>query len=147
VPADFGPCFGVPSPAVTDLARTQRLIGSTQLVTGALLLAGIWLALPARYWPIDLAGSALAALCVVSGAGMLARRAWGARLARISSWITLGLGLLLTTALASTIAHLAGSYGPVGAGGAALMGTIALLVLPYLVGLPLLQLAWLRRAE
>jgi len=113
---------------------------------GALLLAAIWLALPARYWPIDLAGSALAALCLASGAGMLARRGWGARLARITSWITLVFGLLLTSALASTIAHLAGSYGPVGAGGAALMGAIALLVLPYLVGLPLLQLAWLRRA-
>jgi hypothetical protein len=131
---------------VTEPLRTQRLIGSTQLVIGALLLAAIWLALPARYWPIDLAGNALAALCVASGAGMLARRAWGTRLARITSWITLAFGLLLTTGLASTISHLAGSYGPVGAGGAALMFTIALLVLPYLVGLPLLQLAWLRRA-
>jgi hypothetical protein len=95
---------------------------------------------------MDLAGSALAALCIVSGVGMLARRSWGLRLARITSWTTLGCGLALTTALASAVAHLAGSYGPVGAGGAALMFTIALLVLPYLVGLPLLQLAWLRRA-
>ena len=117
-----------------------------QLGMGALLLVGVWLALPARYWPIDLAGSALALLCLASGAGLLARRAWGARLARVTSWIALVSGLALVTALGSTIAHLAGSYGPVGAGGAALMGTIALLVLPYLVGLPLLHLAWLRRA-
>jgi hypothetical protein len=87
---------------VTDVVRTQRLIGSTQVAVGTLLLAAVWLALPARYWPIDLAGSALAALCLVSGAGMLARRAWAARLARLTSWITLACGLLLTSALVST---------------------------------------------
>ena len=127
-------------------ARTYRWVGCAQLAVSALLFAGVWLGLPARYWPIDVAGSALAGLCSVAGAGLLARRAWAPRLARVASWITFSCGLLLTTALASAIAHLAGSYGPVGAGGAALMGTIALLVLPYLVGLPLLQLSWLRRA-
>jgi hypothetical protein len=124
----------------------HRWVGGAQLAVGVLLLLGVWLGLPARYWPIDVLGTALASLCCVSGAGLLTRRAWAPRLALLASWITLGCGLLLTTALASAIAHLAGSYGPVGAGGAALMGTIALLVLPYLVGLPLLQLSWLRRA-
>lgn len=118
-----------------------------QLGLGALLLIGTWLGLPARYWPMDLAATALALLCLASGAGLLARKAWGARLARVTSWIALGCGLLLTSALASAVAHLAGSYGPVGKGGAALMFTIALLVLPYLVGMPLLHLAWLRRAR
>jgi hypothetical protein len=129
-----------------DAARTQRKIAVMQLGMGALLLIGVWMGLPARYWPLDLGGSALALLCLASGAGLLARKPWGARLARVTSWIALACGLALTTALGSAIAHLAGSYGPVGAGGAALMFTIALLVLPYLVGLPLLHLAWLRRA-
>jgi hypothetical protein len=123
-----------------------KIVGGVQLAVGVLLLVGVWAGLPARYWPIDVAGTALGALCIVAGVGLLARRAWAPKIARVVSWITLGCGLALTTALASAIAHLAGSYGPVGAGGAALMGTIALLTLPYLVGLPLLQLSWLRRA-
>jgi hypothetical protein len=122
------------------------IVGGVQLAVGVGLLVGVWVGLPARYWPIDVLGTALAGSCVIAGAGLIAKRAWAPKIARVVSWITLGSGLLLTTALASAIAHLAGSYGPVGAGGAALMGTIALLVLPYLVGLPLLQLSWLRRA-
>ena len=51
------------------------------------------------------------------------------------------------TALAFSIAHLSGQYGPIGKGGAMLMATIAVLVLPYLVGLPVLQLSWLRRGR
>jgi hypothetical protein len=49
--------------------------------------------------------------------------------------------------LAFSLAHLAGQYGPVGSGGAVLLGATASLVLPYLVGLPLLQLAWLRQGR
>jgi hypothetical protein len=54
------------------------------------------------------------------------------------------LGTLTATLLAAAAAQLAGSYGPVGAGGAILLVTIAVLVLPYLVVLPALQLSWLR---
>ena len=122
-----------------------RKVALAQLLVGVLLLVAVWTLLPARYLPIDALGSVLGAVCVVSGAGLLSGAAWGLRLARVVSIATLVCGLGLTSALAVTVAHLAGSYGPVGAGGAALMAVIAALLLPYLVGLPLLQLTWLRQ--
>jgi len=127
------------------LGTGARNVAVAQLLVGALLLSAVWKLLPARYLPIDLLGSALGVVCLVSGVGLLRGTAWGLRLARIVSVATLLCGLALTSALAVTVAHLAGSYGPVGAGGATLMAVIAVLVLPYLVGLPLLQLTWLRR--
>ena len=49
-------------------------------------------------------------------------------------------GALLCTALAFTSAHISGLYGPVGMGGALLLGAVALLLVPYLVLVPALQL-------
>ena len=53
------------------------------------------------------------------------------------------------TLLALTASWLAGIYGPVGAGGAAIMALVAALALPYLVVLPCVELVWLapRRPE
>lgn len=121
-------------------------VAVAQLLVAALLLIGIWVALPARYAWVDGAGSGLAGLYAVSGVGLLLRRRWARALALFASWLALALGAAAVTALAFSIAHLVGQYGPVGQGGAMLMGTIAALIVPYLVGLPVLQLAWLRRA-
>jgi hypothetical protein len=60
------------------------------------------------------------------------------------NWIALIVGITLVTVLAWTAAHLVGLYGPVGGGGALLLGAVAVLVLPYLVGLPALLLFILR---
>ena len=122
-------------------------VASAQLAVGLLLLAGIWLGLPARYALVDVVGNALAGACLCSAAGLFARRSWAKRLALIVSWATLVIGASTVTALCLALAHLAGLYGPIGSGGALLLGTIAVLILPYLVGLPLLQVAWLRRRE
>jgi hypothetical protein len=127
------------------LPRGYLYVAIAQLVAGVLLLAGIWLVLPARWWLVDGVGSALALACLLSAAGLLAQRAWARKLARAISWATLVIGCATVSALCFALAHLAGAYGPVGAGGAMLLGVVATLVLPYLVGLPLLQLAWLRR--
>jgi hypothetical protein len=127
----------------SDLRRV-RLAAAAQLVLAVLLLVGVWVLLPARHWPIDTAGSALALLQLGAAAGLFARKPWGVRLGLIAGWVTLVAGATLVTALALTVAHLSGLYGPVGAGGALLMAVIAALVLPYLVFLPALQIAWLR---
>jgi hypothetical protein len=119
-------------------------LGATQLVVAALTVIGIWLGLPARWWPVDVGGTALAAVSAAAGAGLLAGYPWSVRLARAAAWAVLGGGCLVATLLALTVGHLWGLYGAVGSGGALLMGTIAALVLPYLVGLPALWLAWLR---
>jgi hypothetical protein len=127
--------------------RTARiLIACAQGVIGVLLACGIWLGLPARWWPVDLLGTALAvgALCAAAIvlAPKLGRR--GISCVRIVIWAELVLGTLTVTLLAASMAQLAGSYAPVGSGGALLMGAIAALVTPYLVALPALQLRWLR---
>ena len=122
-----------------------RLVAVAQLLLGVLLLLAVWRLLPARWAPVDALGTALALGCLFGGGALLSGARVGPRAARVVSVVTLGVGLLVTSALCVTVAHLVGSYGPVGQGGAVLMGVIALLVLPYLVALPLLQLLWLRQ--
>jgi hypothetical protein len=124
-------------------------IASGQALVGVLLLCGIWLGLPARWLPVDLFGTTIA-LAALSAAGILTAAHENARAMRwvkIVMWAELVLGTLTLSLLATSMAQLAGSYGPVGNGGAVLMGAIFALVLPYLVALPVLQLRWLRRSE
>lgn len=123
----------------------HRAVAVVQLVVAGLLLVGIWMALPARYLLVDVAGTALGGLYLLSALSLLSRARFARRLALLSSWVGLVLGAATVSALAFSIAHLSGQYGPIGRGGALLMGTIAALVVPYLVGLPVLQLSWLRR--
>lgn len=125
--------------------RTRVLVGATQLLVAALTTLGVWVGLPARWWPVDVAGTALAAISATSGIGMLGGASWSLRLARAAAWTVLALGCVAVSLLAASAGHLWGLYGAVGSGGALLMGTIAALVLPYLVALPALWLAWLRR--
>lgn len=129
------------------IPRAQLFAGFAQLFVSALLGVAVWVALPARWWPVDVGGTALAVLSATGGVGLLARRGWGVRVARAAGWTLLATGCVTVSALALAVAHLWGLYGAVGSGGALLMGTIAALVLPYLVGLPALWLAWLRRSE
>jgi len=63
----------------------------------------------------------------------------------LASTVSLVLGLLLITTLALTASYLSGIYGPVGRGGALILSLLAATALPYLVALPVAQLAWLRR--
>ena len=115
-----------------------------ELFLALVLLAGIWVALPARWWPVDVVGTLLGGLLAVAGVGLLTRRRFGTILSKGLGWITMCIGMLLVTTLAWTSAHLVGLYGPVGGGGALLLGAVAALVVPYLVGLPALQLFVLR---
>jgi hypothetical protein len=123
---------------------TNRLVAASHLTLAILLAFAVWVALPARWLPVDIAGTALAAACGAAALALFARRAWAPRLARVVSWVLLVSGCTLTTLLAMSFAHLYGSYGPVGGGGALLMTCVALLFLPYLVGVPAWQLARLR---
>jgi hypothetical protein len=117
--------------------------GSANLLTGALLVLGVFLGLPSRWPPVDLPAATLAGLEVVSGAGLLLDARWSPRLARVASSVALALGLGCVTALGLTASWLRGIYGPVGSGGATILTLVAALVLPYLVVLPLAQILWL----
>jgi hypothetical protein len=124
-----------------------RWVASAQLLASALLLAGIWVLLPARWAPVDVIGSALGAAGLLSAFGLFTRRRWARRVALCVSWAALGLGALTVSALCFALAHIAGLYGPIGKGGAMLLGVVAALVLPYFVGLPVLQVGWLGERE
>jgi hypothetical protein len=122
----------------------RSAIAGAQLGLSLLLSGGVWLALPARWAWVDVPGTLLASAAALAAIGLLAHARWALPFARWVLRAELLFGTLTATLLAAAAAQLAGSYGPVGAGGAILLVTVAVLVLPYLVVLPALQLSWLR---
>jgi len=121
-------------------------IACAQGVTGVLLVFGIWFGLPARWLPVDLLGTALALGALSAAVSLIAAKGHprAIQLVRVVLWSELVLGTVTISLLLGSMAQLAGSYGPVGSGGALLMGAIIALVLPYLVALPALQLRAVR---
>lgn len=129
-------------------APTRRpLMGALDLGVAVLLLAGVWMALPTRWWPIDLGGTVLAILFGVAGVGLIRGAAWAPRIARIVAAIALAAGAIVATLLVVTAGNLSGLYGPVGMGGAIILAVAFVLVIPYLVVFPAAQLYFLARPE
>jgi hypothetical protein len=124
--------------------RAALVLGIADLLTAAAVGLGVFVALPARWWPVDVAAAVLTALELGAGVGLLVRATWAERAARAASAVALALGLFLVTVLAVTASWLSGVYGPVGAGGAIILTLVAVLALPYLVVLPVVELVWLR---
>jgi hypothetical protein len=125
----------------------ERIVAFFELLVATLLIVGIWVALPARWWPVDLVGSLLAATLTMAAAGLLFNRRWGRLISIAVSWSSLAVGMATVTALAWTASYLAALYGPIGKGGALLLGETAALLIPYLIGLPLIQLVLLRDVQ
>jgi hypothetical protein len=127
--------------------RNQRgarvFFGTTNLATAVLIYVGVFQGLPSRYLPVDAAAVVLALLFALAGSGLLGEASWGPAVAWIASLVSLTSGLLLVATLALTATFLSGVYGPVGRGGALILGLVAALALPYLVALPVTQMAWL----
>jgi hypothetical protein len=122
-----------------------RTIAGAQLLLAVIILGGVWLLLPAR-WPwVDVPATLLGIACLIAAFALWRERAWATRFARIVLWAELVIGSLTCSLLSLSAAQLAGSYGPVGAGGAAILITIAALCLPYLIVFPALQLRSLGR--
>ena len=124
--------------------RAAVVFGVADVITGAVVALGVFVALPARWWPVDLTGGLLAALELSAGAALLAGWARSERLARVACAVALALGLFTVGVLAVTASWLSGIYGPVGRGGAIVLALVAVLALPYVVVLPVVQLVWLR---
>lgn len=125
--------------------RWSRPLAATNVVLAILLLGGLSV-LPTRWLPVDVPAVAFALALAATGVGLWIGAPWAPRAARIVAAVTLVAGALLCTALAFTAAHISGLYGPVGSGGAILLGVVALLLLPYLVLIPAAQL-WLLLGE
>ena len=116
-------------------------VATAQLMAGAALLFCLWTALPTRYLPVDILGSAVGGLLVMGGLGLAIGRPWGRKLGIVAAAVTTLLGTVAIVALAFGIGELAGLYGPVGMGGATIMGLVAALLFAYFVALPALGLA------
>jgi hypothetical protein len=124
--------------------------GAVDIVSAVVVYVAVFEALPTRYLPIDAAATAVILLLGVAGVGLVAKKSWATMVARVASAVTLALGLALVTTLALTVSYLAGIYGPVGRGGALILGLAAALGIPYVIALPAAQLVWLgpwRRAK
>jgi hypothetical protein len=132
-------------PASKSSESRHRILGGIDIALALLLLFMIWIGLPARWWPVDVGGTALALLLGVAGGGLYAGTPWAHRAGVIAGAAALVIGTGLFTGLAFTASHVAGLYGPVGQGGALILFTVSLLVLPYLVALPAAQLFVLTR--
>jgi hypothetical protein len=126
--------------------RTASLcFGAADVLTGGLVAVGVFVGLPARWWPVDVGAGLLAGLDVAAGVALLFGVRWAPHLVRAACGVALALGLFTVTVGAVTAAWLTGVYGPVGKGGALILALVAALVLPYTVALPLAQLVWLRQ--
>ncbi len=124
--------------------RAALVFGIADLLTAAVVGLGVFVALPSRWWPVDSAAVVLTTLQLAGGIGLVARTTWADRAARVASAVALAMGLFVVTVLAVTASWLSGIYGPVGTGGAIILALVAVMVLPYLVVLPAVQLVWLR---
>src|SRR5689334_1116007 len=127
--------------------RSERMFrtgfGLADLASAVLIYFGVFQGLPSRWWPVDAPAVAIIALFAAAGAGLLGQSSWAPKAAWLASAVSLVLGILLVATLALTASFLSGVYGPVGRGGALILGLVAALSLPYLVVLPAAQLVWL----
>ncbi len=117
--------------------------GIANLLTSALVAFGVFRGLPTRWWLVDAGAFVIVALLGAAGAALVTDHRWKEPLVRVASAVALVLGLALFATLAITASWLAGVYGPIGKGGAAIFLLVAALVLPYLVVLPAVELAWI----
>lgn len=123
--------------------RPRRVMGALNVGTALLLLGCIWKALPVRWAPVDVLGTLLALLFLASGV-MLWRGQKGSRKVGIwSAGVILVSGAILGTALMVTAGTLAGLYGPVGGGGALILGAAFFMMVPYFIVFPASQLYFL----
>jgi hypothetical protein len=127
--------------------RAALVFGIANVATAVLLVFGVFVALPARWWPVDTGAALLAALDLTAGVGLLARAKWAPLAAKVAGGVALALGLLVVSLLAVTASWLSGVYGPVGRGGSIVLALVAALAVPYTIVLPIVELVWLREAR
>ena len=122
--------------------RAARVFGVIDLATAALIGFGVFVALPMRWLPVDLSALVLIVLQAVAGALLLGNHRRSCLVAAAAASASLLLGMALVTTLALTAGWLSGIYGAVGTGGALILVLVSLLVVPYLIALPAVQLVW-----
>jgi hypothetical protein len=120
------------------------VFGLADVLTALLVTFAVFVALPARWWPVDVGAAVISVSEFVAGIGLLARTRWARRAAVAASGVALALGLTVVSLLSATASWLSGVYGPVGRGGAIILVLVAAMTVPYVVVLPAVQLWWMR---
>jgi hypothetical protein len=132
--------------AVKRNGRALAIVfGIADIATAILVYIGVFEGLPARDGLVDSAAALVVLLFAAAGVGLLAETRWAHRAALAASIVALVLGLALVATLSLTASYLSGVYGPVGRGGALILGLVAAMALPYLVVLPFVEIVWLAR--
>jgi hypothetical protein len=117
--------------------------GIANVVVGAVIAICIWRLLPTRWWVVDGGAAIVSLLLLASGVALLRRSPLAERITRLAAFVVLALGLSVFAALVLTASWIHGVYGPVGKGGAIIFALVALMVLPYVVVLPIVELLWI----
>lgn len=132
------------------MSRGARVgFGILNVGVAALVAWGVFKGLPTRWWVVDTGAVVVAGLMAASGIALLTNHRLAEVVTRVAAAVVLVIGLALFATLALTASWLHGVYGPIGKGGSAIFALVALLVLPYIVVLPAVLLAWVgpRRAR
>lgn len=128
----------------TDPRRLRRGFAFGNLVPALVLGVGCW-ALPLRWWLMDISISVVVLALLVTSAVSLSNERLAPRLLRGAAIALLVLGLALVSAFALSVAFLSGVHGPFGAFGMILMALVVVLLLPYAVIYPCIELWWLHQ--
>jgi hypothetical protein len=123
--------------------RARIGFGLANLGVALFVVVGVFRFLPTRWWVVDVFAVVVALLLGASGAALLAKSSFAESLTRVASALVLAIGMVLFTALVTTAGWISGVYGQVGKSGAIIFGLVAALVLPYIVVLPAVELAWI----
>src|SRR5687768_226884 len=108
-----------------EVRLRRPVLGTIDVVIGAMVLIGVWGGLPTRWWPVDVSMTLVAVLLVAGGVGLLLGARWGRPLAISAAGVGLVAGLVSFSLLVFAAASIVGLYGPVGGGGAVILGVIA----------------------
>ena len=111
----------------------------------ALLVVGVFVGLPVRWWVVDVSAVVLAVALLGGSAGLLATTRWRWLALRISASLLLATGLSALAAIVLAASFLCGIFGSLGPQSTQFLFFAIALELPYLVAYPLLQLLWVRR--
>jgi hypothetical protein len=127
-----------------ELEKRPRIgFGVANLGVAILVAFCVFRALPTRWWVVDSGAAVLSSLLAASGVLLLAKSRHAERVTRIAAMVALAIGLATIAVLAATAAWLWGVYAPIGRGGAILFVLVLLLVVPYVVVLPAVELLWI----
>jgi len=123
-----------------SVPRSRRALAAYSFFLAISLGFVVFRVLPVRSAPVDAASGAIIVLRLGLGLGLLAgsRRIRALAIGVVS--LTLVAGLVATSALAVSVSVVAGLYDSVGKGSAIVFALGALLVVPYLVVFPALEL-------